>query len=78
MCDYHSAIERQNLIVQSRQNKNPVETIERDYRIAAKVVELYGDKYVPGFIRVHKEIQKHLSLIDARNLALEVARKPPI
>jgi hypothetical protein len=67
-------MERQNLIVQTRQNKNPLEALKRDYRIAAKIVELYGDKYIPGFIRVHEEIQKHSALNDAKNLALKVAK----
>jgi hypothetical protein len=68
------AMERQNLKIQTVQNKNPLESLTHDYRIAAKIVELYGDKYIPGFVRVHEEIQKHSALNDAKNLALKVAK----
>jgi hypothetical protein len=49
------------------------ENLYRDYQITAKLVELYGEKYLPSFLRIHHEIEAIRSLKDIKILALKVA-----
>lgn len=50
-------------------------TLDEDYKAAAKIVELYGERYLSGFLRIHEELEKRRSLEDAKSLALEVAKR---
>jgi len=48
--------------------------LEKAYKLSAKIVELFGDQYLPLFLRLHGEMQKVSSQLDKKNLALEVAK----
>jgi hypothetical protein len=43
------------------------------YRIAAQVVALYGDAYLPAFERLHKEMEKCNQSDEIKTIALNIA-----
>lgn len=47
------------------------EDIQRAYKIAAKVVAMYGDIYLPIFMRLHNELKKIEEREKIKLLALE-------
>lgn len=47
--------------------------IEEDYKIAAEIVALYGDGYLPVFERVHREMEKIIEADGIKSLALKIA-----
>lgn len=54
------------------QNLTP-EQIRKVYKIAAEVVRLYGDTYLPVFERIHEEVEKINQKQSMKTLALSVA-----
>jgi hypothetical protein len=49
--------------------------IDRALKIAARVVVLYGDRYLPVFERMRVEVSRAKEKIDTKNLAIELAKK---
>lgn len=49
------------------------EKLHQAYRIAAKVVTMYGDAYLPVFERMHFELQTYKSKLDKKDLARRIA-----
>lgn len=49
------------------------ERLERCYCIAAKIVQLYGDKYLAGFIRLKEELNRFEAIDESKRLAMKVA-----
>lgn len=49
--------------------------LERQYKIAAKIVEKHGDTYLPIFELFHAEIQKKQAKQGIRDIALAIASK---
>lgn len=49
------------------------EQLREGYRIAAEVVALYGDAYLPLFQRLHGEIQKLSDTAELKSIALQIA-----
>ncbi|MFT3909719.1 MAG: hypothetical protein QM737_09870 [Ferruginibacter sp.] len=47
--------------------------VEHAYKIAAKVISLKGELYLPVFERLHSEKEKIENKISAKNIALKVA-----
>ncbi len=47
--------------------------IEHAYKIAAKIVAMYGDTYLPVFERMHVELAKQRQDLSIKSLALQVA-----
>ncbi|WP_158085392.1 hypothetical protein [Niastella vici] len=50
-----------------------VQEIEHVLKLAAKVVALYGETYLPTFQRVYRELQMAKNNQDQKTLALEIA-----
>lgn len=50
-----------------------IEDYKRAYKIAAKIVSKYGDKYLPIFERAHKEFMKAEANLDLKAIALRIA-----
>lgn len=48
--------------------------LNEDLAIVAKAVELYGNKYLPVFVRFHNEIENHKKQDSFRNIALQMAQ----
>ncbi len=49
------------------------EEIHKLYRVAARVVAMYGDAYLPVFSRLHTEVEKINTLENIKSVALEMA-----
>ena len=47
--------------------------IKKAYWIAAEVVKLYGDTYLPIFLRLHRELKEIDELYQIKTLALSVS-----
>lgn len=52
-----------------------LEELELAYKIAAKVVALYGDAYLPIFEQLHKERMEFREKLDVKALAISVASR---
>lgn len=50
-----------------------VNEIQAAYKIAAKIVAMYGDAYLPVFKRLHSEIEKINQAKSIKSIALEIA-----
>jgi len=50
-----------------------MQEIEHVLKLAAKVVALYGDAYLPTFQRLHREFQMAKDNQDQKTLALKIA-----
>lgn len=50
------------------------EELERAYRIIAKIVHDYGDKYLPIFQRIHEEVEARKAKQGLKDIALLVAQ----
>lgn len=48
-------------------------SLEQAYRISAKIVQLYGDDFLPLFERVHKELKQVTDLEDLKKIAMAVS-----
>jgi len=51
------------------------EELKHAYKTAAHIVALYGDKYLPGFQRLHDELEARTRLSDIKSVALRVANE---
>lgn len=49
--------------------------LEHALKIAARVVVLYGDAYLPVFNRMHREVENRKAAKEKENLAHQLARK---
>ncbi len=67
---------RTNLNATSR--KISFEALKTAYLQAAKIVSIYGDKYLPIFERLEKEFIERKKKRDILQRALEIADKNPI
>lgn len=47
--------------------------LEHAKKIAARVVAMYGDIYLPIFKRLYDEVEKKKTALDMKSLALKVA-----
>ena len=54
-------------------NRHDRDQIKAAYQTAAKIVALYGDRYMPVFERMHEELQKAEAAFDLKTLALTVS-----
>jgi hypothetical protein len=52
-----------------------VQEIEHAMKIAAKVVAVYGDTYLPIFKRLHSELLKAQESNATKNLAIQIAQQ---
>ena len=52
-----------------------LEDLTRAVKIAARVVVLYGDVYLPIFNRLHSELEKAKENLGAKEAAIQLARK---
>ncbi len=52
-----------------------IEELTRAVKIAARVVTLYGEVYLPIFNRVHAELEKAKQNRSETEIALDLARK---
>lgn len=59
----------------SNPNQVSFDELTRAVKIAARVVFLYGDVYLPLFTRLHTELEKAKENIDAREAAIQLAKK---
>jgi hypothetical protein len=50
-----------------------IQQLERALKIAAKVVAMYGDVYLPGFIRLRDEFEKARTIEEAKSYAIRLA-----
>ena len=50
-----------------------IEELEHAYKIAANVVAIYGDAYLPAFKRLHNELEKLNEETQVKKIALQVA-----
>jgi hypothetical protein len=50
-----------------------LEKLEHAYQIAAKVVSLYGDAYLPIFERLHLDLEDQKKNRDLKRIALDTA-----
>lgn len=54
-----------------------IEMLEDARKIMAKVVEKYGNQYLPAFIRIHNEIERRKKELSYRSIALQIAANDP-
>jgi len=54
-------------------NNFNLEKIKAAYTTSAKVVALYGDRYLPLFERMLHELKKAEAAYDLKNLALQIS-----
>lgn len=59
-------------MVQLNEDNNYRTRLERSHRIAAKVVSLYGDDYLPIFIRLQEEVDRYDHRVKMRDVARQV------
>jgi hypothetical protein len=52
---------------------NSLEKIKIAYRASAKIVALYGDRYLPLFERMHEELKKVEAAFDLKTLAINIS-----
>ncbi len=64
-----------------RKNKNKLSEsdvsfidIEQSYKIVARIIATYGDKYLPIFERLHREIDKKKSIKHLLDIALNISK----
>jgi len=50
-----------------------LEQIEKAYKIAARIVAMYGDDYLPVFERMHREVKEYEQKAEMKSLALTEA-----
>ncbi len=55
-------------------NKVPYDKLKNAYIQAAKIVSLYGEKYLPIFERLEKEYRARTKQIDTLNRAIKIAQ----
>jgi hypothetical protein len=51
------------------------EELQRAVKIAARIVAMYGDPYLPIFNRLHDELMKRKESSDAKAVALNLAKQ---
>lgn len=56
-------------------NEISLDDLTRAVKIAARVVVLYGDVYLPIFNRLHSELEKVKENLGAKEAAIQLARK---
>lgn len=56
-------------------NEISLDDLTRAVKIAARVVVLYGDVYLPIFNRLHSELEKAKENLGAKESAIQLARK---
>ncbi|MCH5716689.1 hypothetical protein [Niabella hibiscisoli] len=49
--------------------------LEQAYKIAARIVAVFGDAYLPSFQRLHEEVQKRNKQQSLKSIALDIANK---
>ena len=50
------------------------EELEKPYKIIAKIVRDYGDKYLPIFQRIHDEVERRKANQGLKDIALQIAQ----
>jgi len=56
-------------------NEISIDDLTRAVKIAARVVVLYGDVYLPIFNRLHSELEKAKENLGAKEMAIQLAKK---
>lgn len=54
-------------------NEITFERLKRSYLIAAKIVQLYGDRYLDGFLKIKEELNQVNAMSESKQLAMKVA-----
>lgn len=49
--------------------------LEKALKIAARVVVMYGEVYLPVFNRLHSEVEKMKAVQDKESLAIQLAKE---
>ncbi|NML20015.1 hypothetical protein HHL16_03970 [Pseudoflavitalea sp. G-6-1-2] len=63
-------------ICQASDSHQPsIQELENTLKIAAKVVAMYGEVYLTGFLRLQKEIEVAKEAHEARSVAIALARE---
>lgn len=60
--------------IMKHQQKVTLQQLREGYKITAKIVSTYGDKYLPIFKRLHDEMEKRMAEETLKNIALQVAQ----
>lgn len=56
-------------------NQPSLEQLEHGLKIAARIVVLYGEAYIPVFTRMHEEVEKAKANQSKESLALRLAKE---